>query len=110
MQKYFYDKTIELYSYTTIVQDDGFVNRDLPTLTGVIKGNVWFGKLDQVRKGYGLSDDVDGAISSIERLELNQLVKWNGVYYIVIQSLPFDNYNLSGIKKWQNQKQVAPSV
>lgn len=104
------DKDVQVYDYTTAVGDDGFVSRQQPTLSGQIKANVWFGQLEQVKKDYGLSEDIDGAMSTQDSLELNQLVLYNDRYYIVTEVLPFDHYNLIGLKKWQNQSQKALSA
>lgn len=97
----FYDKDITLYKTETVVDIEGRVSKSEPTSeVKTFKGNVRFDKLDEVKQSYGLTVDIDIVISTHEDVAVDSLVSYKGVYYLVVQSIPFDTHNLLLGRKW----------
>jgi hypothetical protein len=99
----FYDKEVEVYSYENDVDEEGWARQEAEPTGNTFKANVWFDKLEELRQDYGISDEVDIAISTHEELLLGSIVGYKGRIYKVVKAMPFDSYYLLLGKEWSSQ-------
>ena len=114
MSDVFYDKTISVLDNEIIVDAEGGVT--YKGITGInassgnnsniidtFNGNVSFSNCKKIQEEYGLSYDINIAIttSTDVNISINDIIKYNDVIYNVTDVLPSDSHILIVAVKWQ---------
>ena len=100
--KAFYDKTIAvLAKVETIDEEGGIVNTT--TTKGTFQGNVRFNALGELQTELGLTHNIDIAIScpADTDVEVDNLLEYAGVKYIVTDAMPRDSHKYIMGEKWR---------
>ncbi|NCD07756.1 MAG: hypothetical protein EOL97_16730 [Spirochaetia bacterium] len=102
INKAFYDKTIKVFSITE-TNDNGFIQKDKLLKVKEIQGNLKFKSFGELQKEYGIELQAEGVISTHASLEVNNIIEYQNINYIIIDYLVFDSHNLFFIKKWKSK-------
>lgn len=99
----FYDKNVTIMSRQDSYDSEGGLVTSVNTGTQSFVGNVRYDKLEELQRNYGLQEKIDLAIttSTTTSLDLNIIVRYSNVDYIVISVIPFDSHKLVACKKWK---------
>ncbi|MBR2587008.1 hypothetical protein IKE71_01380 [Candidatus Saccharibacteria bacterium] len=100
--KTFYDKTVKVYAKTeTVDREGGIVNGT--TVKGTFKGNVRFNSLGELQSELGLTRNIDIAIScpTDTKVEVDDLLEYKGIKYVVTDALPRDSHKFIMGEKWR---------
>lgn len=95
----FFDKTIEKYSVLNTTDAEGSNYRSLGSLEGSFNGNVRYDRLEEVKKQYGIEEEVDAYITTDETVG-DAFLKYQSDYFEIIENVPFDSHNMLFVKKW----------
>ena len=106
----FYDKVITKYSQVNVTDSEGWTAKTAITSTGTFKGNVNYSKLDEIRKDYGLDDEIDITITCDEDIENGAILEYLGSKYEVVRAIPYDSHYLLIGKKWLSKSKTLPSA
>lgn len=106
----FYDKVITKYTQVNVTDTEGWTAKDAVTSNGTFKGNVNFSKLDEIRKDYGLNDEIDMVVTCDEDIENGSILEYLGVKYLVVRAIPYDSHYLLIGKKWLSKSKTLPSA
>ena len=90
----FYDKTIELLSIETRLDDEGGVIRNTQSVSGSFTGNVRFSNLGELQTELGLSESIDISITcdTSTAIHLNDLFRYNDKVYQATDIIPTDSH------------------
>lgn len=106
----FYDKEVILYNKSTTKSNSGWTKfKDLEQ-SGTFFGNVNFNKLDAVQEAQGIEEQIDMTITTNYPAELNQIIGYEGIMYIIIRAIKFDSHYLLIAKKWLSKSSTSISV
>ena len=100
--KAFYDKTVKIYAKTeTVDEEGGIVNGFIAK--GTFKGSVRFNSLGELQSELGLTRNIDIAVScpTDTKVEVDDLLEYNGIKYIVTDALPRDSHKFLMGEKWR---------
>lgn len=97
VEKYFYDKTVEVYSYEkTMSPEGGRLPKGEKSVKGFIACNIHFVRNEDIRKEYGLSTEarlmITCSIDNIEKVSKGDFISYFDVEYEVIEILPHDSH------------------
>jgi hypothetical protein len=95
----FYDKEVTLYEVDVDVDDEGWAREEVEPGDSILC-NVWFDKLAELREEYGVIEDIDIAISTQEQVDIGAVIGYGGRIYKVVESRPFETYNLLMGREW----------
>ena len=90
----FYDKTIEVLSSETRLDDEGGVIRNSQSIKSSFKGNVRFNNLGELQSELGLSESIDICVTADNEasIGLNDLFTYLGVTYVATNVIPSDSH------------------
>lgn len=95
---FFFDKEITELSVNEATDNEGTVRREV-TEGESFYGNVRFDNFEDIRKDFGITEEIDIVITTAYNLE-DKAVKYDDILYIVIKNIPRDTHNLLVCKKW----------
>lgn len=96
----FYDKTISLLIKTEEVDEEGGVINSAGIESSTFKGNVNFSNFKEIQEDYGLDYNIDISITTNEDIEINSLIEYQNVVYIVTDVIPSDSHYMVVATKW----------
>ena len=101
--KVFYDKTISILTATDTIDAEGGLVKTTSAVASTFKGNVRFNQLGELKNEIGLVKNIDIAIScpSDTQVNLNDILSYDGVNYLVTDCIPYDSHKLVTGEKWQ---------
>jgi len=100
--RHFYDKTFTEYSSVDSTDSEGWTSKT-NTEGSTFSGNISYSRLEEVRKEYGIEEQIDATISTHEDIANGTLIKYGSVMYEVVQAIPHDTHNILIIKKWLSE-------
>lgn len=112
ISKVFYDKTFTIYSVENIVDDEGWSRDGSLESTGTFKGNAFFDRLKEYKDKFGILEDIQIVVScsTDEETDIHDIFGYQGRYYRVVDSRPFDSYKLIFAQVWSSKSSTSPSV
>ena len=99
----FYDKTVDVLSNNIVTDAEGGVNyRGLATVSS-FNGNVSFSNCKKIQEEYGLDYEIDISITAdIDTdVSVNDIIKYDNVFFNVTDVLPSDSHILIVATKWR---------
>ena len=101
----FYDKTVSILTKTETLDSEGGVVKGATAVKGTFKGNVRFNALGELKTELGLTHNIDIAIScpTDTAVEVDDLLQYAGVKYVVTDALPRDSHKYIMGEKWRVQ-------
>lgn len=106
----FYDKTIYLIDVAKVKDSEGFVKRGTGVITGSFLGNAQFDNLEKIAEDYGLEDKIDMTITTDENIDVDQTLKYQGVFYKVVKAMPRDSHYFLLAQKWSLRSTTSISA
>lgn len=107
--KTFYDKEFYFYTLSDDINDEGEVIQTL--LDGGTKcvGNVQFSVDKETQETYGIQDTIDISITTSlsNDIQLNNVVSFDGNYYLVKEALKSDSHLRVLGTKWKQDLNVS---
>lgn len=97
----FYDKTVSVKEVTITTSTDGQRIKTIGSVLSTFMGNVQFGNRKIVAEQYGLKYDFDLTITTNQSVDLNTIICYDSVDYVVTDVLKFDSHNLVIAKKYE---------
>ena len=97
----FYDKTIYLLTNETVTDEEGGVVSRGVNITGSFKGNVNFSNFKKIQEDYGFDYNIDIAITTDKKVNVNDFIKYNEIIYTVTDVVPSDSHYLAVATKWR---------
>jgi tryptophanase len=102
----FYDKTVNLYTVSSVTDDVGWSRRNDATVASTFKANVSFSSLDKVQEAYGVTDVIDVVLTTAQNVAVNSVIGYGGHKYKVIRAVPSDtHYTLLG-QRWLSRSSI----
>ena len=91
--KAFYDKAFKVYKRTTSIGVEGDVQTSLSTYAECY-GNVQYNTNERVQRDYGIKENIDLVITTSlsTSVTLDDLVNYDGKYFIVKHILTYDSH------------------
>ena len=90
----FYDKEVSVKSVQITTNIEGQKKKVLGSVSRTFFGNVQFSNRKMVCEEYGLREDFDLSITTDASVDLNDILNYQDVDYIVTDVLKFDTHNL----------------
>lgn len=97
----FYDKEISILSKETSFDVEGGVNTQSSEVIDTFKGNVSFSNCKKIQEDYGLDYDIDISVTTNKALNIDDMIRYDGIVYNVTDVLLSDSHNLIVGKIWQ---------
>lgn len=100
----FYDKEITVHQLEPSPPDaGGYIKYDIGKASSMFKGSVRFNDLKTLQEEYGLSVEINIAVSTNLNTDvaLKDILKYNNTHYEVVQCIPFDSALMIVGKLWQ---------
>ena len=94
ISKVFYDKTVSVKTLTITTNSEGQRIKTIGDVDHTFKGNVQFGNRRIVAEQYGLKYDFDLTITTDETLDLNSIISYENIDYVVTDVLKYDTHNM----------------
>lgn len=101
----FYDKSVAILEKTEVLDDEGGVVKGGETVKSTFKGNVRFLAQEEQQLGIGLvkRGDIQITCPTDVVVEIDDIVKYAGVKYIVTSVLPSDSHLTIVGERWVKQ-------
>ena len=101
----FYDKTVEVLSSNTTLDEEGGAVRNAAIVASTFKGNVRFTNLAEIQESMGLTRKIDIAITCATdtAVAVDDLLQYQGVKYVVVSAVPSDSHLTITGERWQGQ-------
>ena len=93
ISKTFYDKTFTVATRTQTVDSEGGVAQSIGT-PRTLKGNVQYSLNERLREIYGISEQVDLAITTDQTVDKNDQLTYESKDYVVTSFIKKDSHNL----------------
>ena len=93
ISKTFYDKTFTVAARTQTVDSEGGVVQSIGT-PRTLKGNVQYSLNERLREIYGISEQVDLAITTDQTVDKNDQLTYESKDYVVTSFIKKDSHNL----------------
>ena len=93
ISKTFYDKTFTVATRTSTIDAEGGVVITSGK-TSTLKGNVQYSLDERLREIYGVTEQVDLAITTDETVNKNDQLTYEGKDYVVTSFIKNDSHNL----------------
>ena len=90
----FYDKEVGVKSVQITTNAEGQRKKTIGSVSRTFFGNVQFSNRKVVCEEYGLSEDFDLSITTDASVDLNDILNYQDVDYIVTDVLKYDTHNL----------------
>lgn len=101
----FYDKSVAILEKTEVLDDEGGVVKGGEVVKSTFKGNVRFLTKEQQQLGVGLVElgDIQITCPTDTKVEIDDILQYAGVSYIVISVLPSDSHLTIVGERWVKQ-------
>lgn len=99
----FYDKTINRHGVTSTKDGEGWTRDGQLTSNGSYLGNTKFSNFDEVKQAYGIDQQIAMIVTTDQNIPLGEINSYNGNYYRVIKSIPFDSHYMLVLEEWSSK-------
>jgi len=107
----FYDKTITRYSTQDTKDAHGHQAKAGTTVTnGSFMGNVHFDNFEKIQKQYGITEEIEIAITTADVIPQNEIIGYDGKQYMVFKVIKTDSHYLLVAKKWLSKSSTSISA
>lgn len=96
----FYDKEVGVKQVTVTTSAEGQRKKTLGSVTRTFKGNVQFGNRKAVVEQYGLKNEFDLTITTDDTVDLNDVICYDNIDYVVTDVIKCDTHNLIVASKY----------
>lgn len=110
IKKTFYDKEVDLISSEVVTEVDGWTRKNDLVKTGSFFGNVRFDRLAKIQEDNGIKEEIDIAITTETAVLNEQILRYKGKLYKVVDSKEFDSHYLIVAKKWSSKLSTSISA
>ena len=101
----FYDKSVVILEKTEVLDDEGGAVKGGEIVKSTFKGNVRFLAQEQEQLSVGLvkRGDIQITCPTDTAVEVDDLLQYRGVKYVVISVLPYDSHTTIVGERWAKQ-------